>query len=477
MTEYEKMRKLTANKDLKAVLEEFKQKCIQCGQGEKFDNFMVFANEEYKKAETKLLSILTYGVQRLPNETPQDMERLKAVYKASITNRLQQEKLDWNSIDTSDITKKYNELLEKLERLEEKLNKATDPKEVDELQEELDRIKYDILPSSSALYLFNSALTHHNKRKKIETTKNGTKQSDRHKEISYTAASGKGYTITQRDKRTGDQIELTLTNADKLKGKCVKKCFAFLLTMSNKQKFSPVISFSLQELVDRGMYSSLDNARRGLKSALDTLQNIKFRGTIKKGKKNEISQAEAGVLFYHYKIKNNFVEVSVNENFNIEFIASYYALFPQYAYSLTNSNAFDLCEYIFMRARQNTAAIKRDNKFNISFKRIRELLALPTQEEIEAKGSKWKPKQYVIDPILTAIKDIQEAAKASNNTEVSFVTRKMCENKHLCDFLEGYLEVSFEGEMHEKLSKIATLQEKRISEMARRNGKFLEQKE
>lgn len=472
MTQYEKDKELIGDKDLKWLLKELKEKCSQCGQSEKFDEFMLFANEKYKEAETKLLSILTYGVQRLPNETPQDSERLKEVYKASIMNRLHQERLEWNSIDTSDIMKKYSELLEKLESLEEKINKATNPEEVDKLQEELDRIKYDILPTSSALYLFNNAITYHDKRKKIETTKSGTKQSDRHKEISYASAGEHGYTITQRDKRTGNQVELTLTNADKLKGKCTKKCFAFLLTMSNKQKFSPVISFSLQELVDRGMYSSQDNARRGLKSALDTLQNIKFRGTIKKGKKKEISQTEAGVLFYHYKIKNNFVEVSVNENFNIEFIASYYALFPQFAYSLTNSNAFDLCEYIFMRARQNTGVIKRNNSFNISFRRIRELLALPTQDEIEAKGGKWKPKQYVIDPILAAIRDIQEAAKASKHTEVSFVTRNIGTHKNLGEFLDGYLEVTFQGEIYQKLSKIASQQSKKRAEQigARREG-------
>ena len=272
--------------------------------------------------------------------------------------------------------------------------------------------KYDILPTSPALYLFNTALTHNSKRKTITTTKNGTKQSDRHQAIKYTPTKDGGYTITQTNSRSGQILELTFMNAEKMQGKGVKKCFAFLLTKSNEQHFNPVISFSLNELVERGMYSDSNNARRGLKAALDTLQNIKFSGTIKKGKNKSIVQAEAGVLFYHYKIKNSSVEVSVNENFNIEFIAAYYALFPQFAYALSNSNAFDLCEYIFMQARTNSQAIKDKSSLTISFKKIREILALPEESDIENKRN-WKPKQYVIDPILSAIEDLTtEAAKS-----------------------------------------------------------------
>ena len=249
------------------------------------------------------------------------------------------------------------------------------------------------------------------KKKNIATTKNGTKQSDRHQAIKYTATKD-GYTITQTNSRSGQVLELTFMNASKIQGKGVKKCFAFLLTKSNDQHFNPVISFSLNELVERGMYSSTMNARRGLIAALDTLQNVKFSGTIKKGKNKSIVQAEAGVLFYHYKIRNNAVEVSVNENFNIEFIAAYYALFPQFAYALSNSNSFDLCEYIFMQARTNSQAIKDKSSLTISFKKIREILALPEESDIENKRN-WKPKQYVIDPILSAIEDLTaEAAKA-----------------------------------------------------------------
>lgn len=335
--------------------------------------------------------------------------------------------------------------------------------------------KYDVLPTSPALYFFNAAITHHNKGRPISTTKNGTKQSNRHQVIEYTPTKS-GYIISQKNTQTGQVLEIAFSNTDKLRGKGVKKCFAFLLSQSNQQHFRPIIGFSLTELVDRGMYSSTENARRGIKAALDTLQNIKFSGTIKKGNRKTIEQAEAGVLFYHYKIKNNYVEVSVNENFNLEFIAAYYALFPQFAYSLSNGDAFDLCEYIFMQARTNSQAIKQSGKFTVSFRRIRELLALPEEKDITNKRN-WKPKQYVIAPILTAINDLQSEAEKAAYKDFTINTVYNSNYANLAEFLDGYIEISFSGEVFESITKIAEQQEARIAvAMQQREKRIANQK-
>lgn len=451
-----------------ATSEELKAyKEVRAAEKEKADKW---ANEILKKEYNNLLARLTADIEKMSGEkNPDTLIEFAEFYKNHITRAIttlpDQSGITLNLQDTEYklLNEKFTELLRKIEQIEKKIEQTTDPIEADRLQEELEQIKYDILPTGSPLYLFNTAFTHHNKKKTIPTTKNNTKQSDRHKEIEYKPEKS-GYTITQTDKRTGERVEITFINANKMQGKGVKKCFAFLLTMSNKQNFNPVIGFSLKELVDRGMYKNLDTARVGLKNALDTLQNIKFSGTIKKGKRKEIKQAEAGVLFYHYKIKNNYAEVSVNENFNIEFIAAYYALFPQFAYSLSNSNAFDLCEYIFMQARQNTANIKSGGSFNIGFKKIRELLALPLETDITVKGGKWKPKQYVIDPILTAINDIQQGATAANNTEFTLEAVYNPSYKDLSEFLEGYIKISFKGEIYNKLSDIAERQEAKIAQ-------------
>ena len=95
----------------------------------------------------------------------------------------------------------------------------------------------------------------------------------------------------------------------------------------------------LQELVDLGMYSTTSNAARAIKEFFAQQKQITLGGTVKKGKKT--IKEEGGVLFYHYRIENGFVKLSVNENFNMGFIANYFTVFPRFAYALSN-NAFTL---------------------------------------------------------------------------------------------------------------------------------------
>lgn len=344
---------------------------------------------------------------------------------------------------------------------------------IDTLAEETAKaITYEALPTAPTLYFFNELMTANGKQRQLKTTAGNRKIQDRHKSIEYKPEK-EGFTVTQKEERNGNTISITIDNSDKITGKGVKKCYAFLLAQCNKQNFKPVIGFSLQEIVDRGMYSNLSNARAGIKAALDTLQKIKFSGTIKKGKKT-IVQAEAGILFYHYKIKNNYVEVSVNENFNIEFVAAYFAMIPLFAYSLDNTNAFDITQYIFTLARQNTTTIKKNGKFTISFKAIQSLLALPTETDIDP-DKKFKPKQYIIDPILKAIADIEAAAKNANNEDFKIDAIYNTNYKNYKEFLEGYIEISFTGNIFDKLCEIADKQEARIEAAKNRRAKRLEE--
>ncbi len=321
-------------------------------------------------------------------------------------------------------------------------------------------INYDVIPSSSGLYALNEMLTYHGKERVIETTKGGRKARDRKKQVEYLEMQGGGYQIKQKNTETGETIITGIASTNKkLRSKGVKKCLAFLLAQSNYQNFNPVIGFSLQDVVDRNMYSSLSNARRGVSNALDALQMVQLGGTIKKGKKT-IEQA-AGILYYHYDIKDNFVKVWVNENFNIEFMASFFALLPKFSYGLTNGDAFDLCEYIFLQARSNKTA-----NFKISFRTIRERLALPTAETYE--GNKFKPKQYVIDPILNAIADIQRGAAACNNGDIVINIIEVDGAKGLEQWLNGYIEITLTGEITKKLNEIDCKQRKKIAATMKR---------
>lgn len=329
----------------------------------------------------------------------------------------------------------------------------------------ISKVQYDVLPNTSVLYSFMDVMTHHGKDKFIPTTKGGRKKNDRHKSITYMPLDGEkpGYSVIQKNEKTGEEIEISLTNLESaLQGKGVKKCYIYLLSQCNKHDFAPVISFSLQDLVDRGLYSSVNAGRTGIAKALDTLQTIRIGGTIKKHKK--IISQEAGVIFYHYSIKNSVVTVHVNENINVDFIASYFALLPVFTYALQSTQAFDLCVYVFLQARQNTKAIKENGSFNIGFRTIRDKLALPRSEDIE-EGKKFKPKQYVIDPLLKAINDITETAKEKGHTDFTIEPIYNPEYRNLEEFLDGYIKVTLQGEIYQSMIKIAETREKKIAEI------------
>lgn len=326
---------------------------------------------------------------------------------------------------------------------------------------------YDILPSSPILYLLILAVSYNSKQRDIPLTEGKRRLSDRHKKISCSYYGDK-YEICQEDLRSGDEIRIQFTEYNHIYGKAVKKCLFFLLSEYNRQNFRSQIGFSLCTLVDRGMYSSIDNARRGLKSVLESLRKIKICGTIAQGPKLKIEQREFAALISGFSITNNYVQISVNEDLNKEFIAPYYALLPEFSYSLSSGNAVDLCVYIFLQARQNTKAIKADGGFNISLRKISELLALPRRDDIENKRN-WKPKQYVVKPILQAVRDISDAAQRVGFMDLKL---KIIGNPNfgdVNDFLSGYLKVSLSGEIYDKLCVLATKKEEKVKQIVERN--------
>ena len=326
---------------------------------------------------------------------------------------------------------------------------------------------YDILPSSPILYLLLLAVSYNSKERKIPLTGSKRRLSDRHKKISCSCYDDE-YKICQDDLSTGDKISIRFTDYKHISGKAVKKCLVFLLSEYNRQNFSSQIGFSLCILVDRGMYSSIDNARRGLKSALESLGKIKICGTIAQGPKLIIEQREFAALISGFSITNNYVQISVNEDLNKEFIAPYYALLPEFSYSLSSGKAFDLCVYIFLQARQNTKAIKAGGGFNISLRKISELLALPRRDDIKNKRN-WKPKQYVVKPILQAVRDISDAAQRAGFMDLKLEIIGNPDFRDVNDFLSGYLRVSLSGEIYDKLCVLAMKKEEKVKQIVERN--------
>ena len=264
----------------------------------------------------------------------------------------------------------------------------------------------------------------------------------RNKNTYTLTASDTARQITQQQSN-GDLITLELSDIDKLKGtnKTISKLFAFSLVKLNEQAEQGgqltrnTIEFSLQELVDRGFYSNTVNARAGVKKAFEVLTNMKVSGTIAKGKKKNIEQAELAVLFTYCRIKKNVVTVDLNSRINWEMLTQFYTILPKWAFSLP-VKPWDLLYYVFYLARQNLDKISKQGYFTISFQAIHSRLVLP-----EAEYTK-NPQRDIKEVIERAITEIEERA---HTPELQFIPRYN-EKDNIKEYLSnGYLEVHFSG--------------------------------
>lgn len=280
---------------------------------------------------------------------------------------------------------------------------------------------------------------------------------NRHEKIT-TLQKGDSLRFIRENKQNGTTAIIEIEEADKYLSKTNKtftKVLLFTLQKMTAQHFPLEVGFSLQELVDLGMYSTTSNAGRAVKEFFAQQKRTTISGTVKKGRKRIVE--EGGVLFYHYRLKNGYVTLSVNENFNMEFIANYFTVFPRFAYALSN-NAFTLVRYIFFIARQNAQAIKDKGTFTISLEAVRDNLGLPSPEDV--KNSKYI--QYIVEPIEKAIEETEEALRnVPEAKEYGFtITPYTGDTSNINKWLEGYLEIGLKGDFAETFVRLATKAEK-----------------
>lgn len=284
-----------------------------------------------------------------------------------------------------------------------------------------------------------------------------TSAKNRHEEITVLEKDGK-VRFTRKNKQNGSVIIVEVDQADKYlnKNKTFSKVLIFVLRKMTAQNFPLKVGFELQELVDLGMYSTTSNAARAVRNFFSQQKRTALYGVIKRGTKI-ISEA-GGLLFYHYDInKKGYVTISVNENFNMEFIADYFTIFPNFAFSLS-INAFNLVSYIFFLARQNTRSIKEKGTFTINLESVRDRLGLPPVDEVRNR----KYRQYIINPIEEAIEEIEESLQnVPEAKEYNFtITPHTIDNGSIKKWLDGYLEIGLAGDFAETFIKIATKAEK-----------------
>lgn len=217
-----------------------------------------------------------------------------------------------------------------------------------------------------------------------------------------------------------------------------RKIFNFLLQQYNQQGHSKEIIFHLNDLVDRGIYKSIDCARKGVKSCLLKLMSIRVSGTIKKGKKEIMSSTQ--VLFIGLEIKNGICIVNVNEKLEMDFIFQYLTIMPSWTYAL-NTCAYDISDYIFYRARQSVDLIKQNGFFKIRIDSISRHINHPDPKATD------RHTQLIINPILNAINEINNAV--GNNKDVIIMLQFSDNFRNVREFLDGSIEVKFSNQLNE----------------------------
>ena len=327
------------------------------------------------------------------------------------------------------------------------------PRTENALEEFLEDPTAYYLPFGPYLFLVNDAITHAAVKRNFsfDVTKGGRKKSDRTKSLEVAPVKN-GFEITQRKK--GQSATVTILNKDLIQSTSAMKLYVFLLSKAAQQHFRPEIYFSLQELVNNGMYSNITNARAGFKNHIAAVQSLQIAGEMKKGKRS-IKQS-GRVLFTGYDIDQNGVKVQVNDDFDLEILASYYATLPAWTFGI-NNNSFEILLYAFMKART-----ERSDKINISLSIIREKLALPTREEYAAKGKKFKPGQYVKKPIIEAIDGIKKAIEINKDKNISIEEHYMVNDSNLDEWLKGYVTISLAGDYSAAFNQIREKQLKII---------------
>lgn len=252
----------------------------------------------------------------------------------------------------------------------------------------------------------------------------------------------------------------------------IKKVFSFISTKVSALFHDDIlaknaISFPLQELVDAGLYSSLDTARKGFEDAGEALIRIGVKGWLKLSNKKRYEQVDIGTFFILFRIKKNVCIVKINPDFAWGMFTAFYTPLPPYAYEL-KINAFTLISLIFTTARQRWENIgeKAVMEFPIKMRHIQTRLALPDESTTK------NPRRDIRDVIECAIEEIEEKSNTNDFQIDTYQTngQPMKDKTPISEFLEGYIVIKLKGDYVESFKAIAANAKKRIKAAHKRKA-------
>ena len=259
--------------------------------------------------------------------------------------------------------------------------------------------------------------------------------------------------------------------------------YLFQKTVTEPGAYRAYVSYD--ELVEVGIFNSVDVARRGVNNFYDYfhgreatetesyIPRVSIAGNYQTHNRKQINQEEQDLIIGR-KIVEGGQRIDFNPNINMRIFTEYVTFLPLWAYRLKHLDAFLLVQYIFALARQNgdnfTTPDKKDQNtshpykyFTITIESIRDRLGLPTPENVT--GRKYKEK--IITPIERAIEEIEAEIENINDPSESILMTLTPHGTLEAANIEAYLQCTVE------VGIIATFAQIFI-ETANKHEKYLE---
>lgn len=210
---------------------------------------------------------------------------------------------------------------------------------------------------------------------------------DRRKAYNHSALitqESKSGIVTLTYKKDAELVSVTFNNIDsylETKPARVKQLFNFIAHKVYRQGLvngtlvKDTIRWPLYEYMDIFGYKSAFTARRAFAD-----YGLPLLGMIVGGERQtptgKLEQARFWSPFNGIEVDKKECIVYLNPNFEWGYFTSQYTALPEWYFSIKNSNALELTDYIFYRARQNVKEIKENGCFYISYENIRNQLHL-----------------------------------------------------------------------------------------------------
>ena len=317
---------------------------------------------------------------------------------------------------------------------------------------------------------------------------------------------GSGHISNSHEKITVTKTENAITIKRDIKGKGGRVEESQIIKMSNfnlkKRNKNTILIFcylfqtlaqtpgancaymSYKELVDVGIYDTVDGARRGINNFYEffygggTTPGVSISGKFKTSQRKSHQQKER-VLITGRDVEEGGQVIYLNPDLNLSIFTAYTSFLPLWSYRLENLDAFLLVRYIFFTARMKGGSFETPDRadqnpkhnykyFTLTFDSVRDALGLPAPADVTGR----KYKERIKDPIEKAIEDIELVIAQINDPEksilVTLTPQGTDDAANIAEYLRCKLEIGIVDTFANSFIEAARKHEKHVTDFKKK---------